>query len=180
MQYVRAAIRAHARACTKGSRLVEKQQNIHRILTKDTDRVVEREKCRKPSSFLSVSVRTTSGISGKVCGGSGLPGHESVAFCEAKIALSVLSPLHRAYKTIEDDDLKFPLIYGEGKKVRCARRVALQARAARLISAHRTPSGNPPLSPRPSPSHCAKKNPLPLFPRISHLHHPGDVFFFKC
>lgn len=23
----------------------------------------------------------------------------------------------RAYKTIEDDDLKFPLIYGEGKKV---------------------------------------------------------------
>lgn len=27
-----------------------------------------------------------------------------------------LSP-YRAYKTIEDDDLKFPLIYGEGKKV---------------------------------------------------------------
>ncbi|MEQ2293066.1 Protein phosphatase 1H [Ameca splendens] len=25
-----------------------------------------------------------------------------------------------AYKTIEDDDLKFPLIYGEGKKVRVA------------------------------------------------------------
>lgn len=24
---------------------------------------------------------------------------------------------YRAYKTIEDDDLKFPLIYGEGKKV---------------------------------------------------------------
>lgn len=24
---------------------------------------------------------------------------------------------HRAYKTIEEDDLKFPLIYGEGKKV---------------------------------------------------------------
>lgn len=24
---------------------------------------------------------------------------------------------HRAYKTIEDEDLKFPLIYGEGKKV---------------------------------------------------------------
>ena len=31
-----------------------------------------------------------------------------------------LSPLCRAYKTIEDDDLKFPLIYGEGKKVRGA------------------------------------------------------------
>lgn len=27
-----------------------------------------------------------------------------------------LSP-YRAYKTIEDEDLKFPLIYGEGKKV---------------------------------------------------------------
>lgn len=25
---------------------------------------------------------------------------------------------HRAYKTIVEDDLKFPLIYGEGKKVR--------------------------------------------------------------
>lgn len=24
---------------------------------------------------------------------------------------------NRAYKTIEDEDLKFPLIYGEGKKV---------------------------------------------------------------
>lgn len=28
-----------------------------------------------------------------------------------------LSSPHRAYKTIEEDDLKFPLIYGEGKKV---------------------------------------------------------------
>lgn len=36
------------------------------------------------------------------------------------IHYSVFSPLHRAYKTIEDDDLKFPLIYGEGKKVRSA------------------------------------------------------------
>ena len=34
--------------------------------------------------------------------------------------IKVLSPLRRAYKTIEDDDLKFPLIYGEGKKVRSA------------------------------------------------------------
>lgn len=30
---------------------------------------------------------------------------------------SPLSSVCRAYKTIEDDDLKFPLIYGEGKKV---------------------------------------------------------------
>lgn len=27
--------------------------------------------------------------------------------------------LTRAYKKIEEDDLKFPLIYGEGKKVEC-------------------------------------------------------------
>ena len=36
----------------------------------------------------------------------------------------LFSPLlkPRAYKTIEDEDLKFPLIYGEGKKVReCVR-----------------------------------------------------------
>lgn len=26
--------------------------------------------------------------------------------------------IFRAYKTIEDEDLRFPLIYGEGKKVR--------------------------------------------------------------
>ena len=34
--------------------------------------------------------------------------------------ITVSSHLCRAYKTIEDDDLKFPLIYGEGKKVRNA------------------------------------------------------------
>lgn len=39
-------------------------------------------------------------------------------------------PLCRAYKTIEDDDLKFPLIYGEGKKVRSV---------ARLLAARATP-----------------------------------------
>lgn len=33
-------------------------------------------------------------------------------------SLSWSAPLHRAYKTVEDEDLKFPLIYGEGKKVR--------------------------------------------------------------
>lgn len=37
---------------------------------------------------------------------------------EKFIALICISFLmHRAYKTIEDEDLKFPLIYGEGKKV---------------------------------------------------------------
>lgn len=37
---------------------------------------------------------------------------------EKVIALICISFLmHRAYKTIEDEDLKFPLIYGEGKKV---------------------------------------------------------------
>jgi len=30
--------------------------------------------------------------------------------------------LTRAYKKIEEDDLKFPLIYGEGKKVKCCGR----------------------------------------------------------
>lgn len=59
-----------------------------------------------------VSVKRT-GVISKVGGGS-----VSAASRELNIALSVLSPLHRAYKTIEDDDLKFPLIYGEGKKVR--------------------------------------------------------------
>lgn len=41
------------------------------------------------------------------------------------IIKKVLSPCcsaallpYRAYKTIDDEDLKFPLIYGEGKKVR--------------------------------------------------------------
>lgn len=34
------------------------------------------------------------------------------------VCLSALSFNHRAYKTIDDEDLKFPLIYGEGKKVR--------------------------------------------------------------
>lgn len=36
---------------------------------------------------------------------------------EYKLHKCCLSSLHRAYKTIEEDDLKFPLIYGEGKKV---------------------------------------------------------------
>lgn len=50
--------------------------------------------------------------------------------CEVSDALSsFLSPLQllfdvccvvlcRAYKTVQEEDLKFPLIYGEGKKVR--------------------------------------------------------------
>jgi len=36
---------------------------------------------------------------------------------ECKLYKCCLSSPHRAYKTIEEDDLKFPLIYGEGKKV---------------------------------------------------------------
>ncbi|KAL2309515.1 hypothetical protein Nmel_005720, partial [Mimus melanotis] len=37
---------------------------------------------------------------------------------EYKLHKYCLSSPHRAYKTIEEDDLKFPLIYGEGKKAR--------------------------------------------------------------
>ena len=42
-----------------------------------------------------------------------------------------LSP-YRAYKTIEDEDLKFPLIYGEGKKVGVFTSPSLTARPALL------------------------------------------------
>lgn len=43
-------------------------------------------------------------------------------------SLHVLTPclwlhLTRAYKKIEEDDLKFPLIFGEGKKVKCCGRI---------------------------------------------------------
>jgi hypothetical protein len=46
------------------------------------------------------------------------------SFCQGRRSLIECKPFlkcclspYRAYKTIEDDDLKFPLIYGEGKKV---------------------------------------------------------------
>lgn len=39
------------------------------------------------------------------------------SFIECKPFLQCCLSPYRAYKTIEDDDLKFPLIYGEGKKV---------------------------------------------------------------
>ena len=35
---------------------------------------------------------------------------------------------HRAYKTIEDEDLRFPLVYGEGKKVVCVCVTCVNAR----------------------------------------------------
>lgn len=34
------------------------------------------------------------------------------------VSALIVSVSCRAYKTIVEDDLKFPLIYGEGKKVR--------------------------------------------------------------
>lgn len=81
---------------------------------------MEREKCREPPFFpVSVSVKLPVASAVRYVGGKRV---SMARICrEVKMASSVLSPLHRAYKTIEDDDLKFPLIYGEGKKVRCAR-----------------------------------------------------------
>lgn len=142
MQLVHAAIRAHARACLRGSRLTENQhwcntsiEFLPKILI-----MLWREKSAETRGRFrqNYQLHQRWGMWGgrvsraRIC-----------AFWEVIIALSVLSSLRRAYKTIEDDDLKFPLIYGEGKKVRwrCARWVALQARPARRISAHRTPSG---------------------------------------
>lgn len=114
--------------------------------------------------------KTTSHISGKVCGGgSGFPRHASATFRKVKMAWSVLSPLHRAYKTIEDDDLKFPLIYGEGKKVRCARwetpSVLSSPKAIR-----KSPSAPPPIPPIDLHLWLCRKPSPPLFPRTSHLH----------
>lgn len=51
---------------------------------------------------------------------------------ECKPFLKCCLSSYRAYKTIEDDDLKFPLIYGEGKKVGTLPSPRLTARPALL------------------------------------------------
>lgn len=99
-----------------------------------------------------VSVKRTGGI-GMVGGGSVSPGHVSAASRELNVALSVLSPLHRAYKTIEDDDLKFPLIYGEGKKVRFSLLVFAPRQWSQLSRAPPDP-----------PMLVCRKHSRPLFP----------------
>lgn len=104
-----------------------------------------------------VSVKGT-GVIGKVGGGS-----VSAASRELNIALSVLSPLHRAYKTIEDDDLKFPLIYGEGKKVRFSLLLFAPRQWSQLSRAPPDP-----------PMLVCRKHSRP-FPRTSYLHPPTET-----
>lgn len=68
-----------------------------------------------------------SGIPSHGAGGSGTLGTPALSGQQRCWKLHLLTPclwliLTRAYKKIEEDDLKFPLIFGEGKKVKCCGR----------------------------------------------------------
>uniref|UniRef100_A0A4W5JT54 Uncharacterized protein n=1 Tax=Hucho hucho TaxID=62062 RepID=A0A4W5JT54_9TELE len=63
---------------------------------------------------------------------------------------------HRAYKTIEDEDLRFPLVYGKGKKARVMATIGV----ARGLGAHDLKVHDTNIYIKPFLSCCPEVNPI--------------------